>query len=393
MRDSLRVAAIVFGVIAMIGGLLLGMGVAVMIFTGPRAQWLPSLTVAFSVITVGAGLGGVLALAGWASWRRWRSPALILPPLWWLAAVLMLVLGIGHLLLQTSAAWLLLPWHGLAALVPPLMVAAWLLPALQPARLSRRTLLAAFAYGGVLATLVSIVLEAGMFVLIFLLAATGTALLPGGAASLTRWEEILQIVEASGDLAALRPGMTPPLLLGVGLLLAGAVPLIEEIVKSLASLAYRTPVGARTRARVFMVGVMAGAGFSFTEALFYAAQPLPEQWLQSVLLRGLTVVIHAASTGLVALGWYDLRTRASLGALRYLVVGFAIHGLWNGLSGMLVMVGLRSGLVGAELAALRSLSAMLWLAVIIAGLAVVWIGALALLWWERGRLSRALRAG
>lgn len=60
---------------------------------------------------------------------------------------------------------------------------------------------------------------------------------------------------------------------------------------------------------------------------------------------------------------------------------------------MLVMVGLRSGLVGAELAALRSLSAMLWLAVIIAGLAVVWIGALALLWWERGRLSRALRAG
>lgn len=386
MRDSLRIAAIIFGVIAVAGGIILGFVLAVMAFMTPRETWLLGLTVAVSAMTVGIGLGSVLALAGWSSWRRRPSPALELPPLWWLAAALALILGIGHLLLQTSASWLLPPWHVLAALLPPLMVTALLLPALQPAGLTQRTVLASFAYGGVLATLVGIVLEMGMLVLVLVLAAVGAAAWPGGAAGLSKWESILRAVETSGDPAALSQMIVLPVVVGVGLLLAGAVPLIEEVVKSLGSLAFGAPRGPRARARVFMTGVMAGAGFSFTEALFYAAQLLPEQWVPNVLLRGLTVVVHAAATGLFALGWYEVRSRSPLGALRYLLAGFAIHGLWNGLSGLLAVVGLRaSGAPGG----LTTASLVL----VVGGLALLWIAALAALLWERRRLSRGLGTG
>ena len=113
--------------------------------------------------------------------------------------------------------------------------------------------------------------------------------------------------------------------LGLGLLVAGVVPLAEELIKSLGVPFNAAVQGRLTRAQAFAFGVMAGAGFSFAEALVYGAQQLPHNWAQGVGLRapalglGLVAIevptmddVSAAADRLRAKG---LRVRADQGAI------------------------------------------------------------------------------
>jgi hypothetical protein len=133
--------------------------------------------------------------------------------------------------------------------------------------------------------------------------------------------------------------LTPLTILAAALFLAVLTPLIEETCKSLGVWLAGT---ARSlgRARAFALGVMAGAGFSLTEALFNGAAQLPAAWAGPVVLRAGTVLIHGLATGLLALGWYEVLARRPWRFAAYAVAGIGLHGFWNGLGGLSGLAGL-----------------------------------------------------
>ena len=115
------------------------------------------------------------------------------------------------------------------------------------------------------------------------------------------------------------------ILVAIGLL-AGAVPLIEELFKTLTIWPLLTrPMSA---GQAFLGGALGGAGYALFESLF-----LPQAgdaWLLTMVARTGTPLIHAFNTGLVCWGLAEaIRRRRWLffGGTYLLAVG--LHGLWN----------------------------------------------------------------
>lgn len=320
------------------------------------------------------------------------SPALRLPPAWWLGLSFLGLLLLGQLILATPLASAGIPaLHVAASLMPPLLVVAAIAPPLQRAGagLTRRSLATQFSYGGLVSISLALFLELALITIVFILAGAGVALLPGGAESVERLAAELQARMATGDLMGLASALlSPGLVLGLGLLVAAAVPLIEELIKSLGVPFDAVVQGRLTRAQAFAFGVMAGVGFSFAEALVYGAQQLPHNWVQGVALRALTAVIHAAATGLFTLGWYEVAAGRAMRFFPYAAGGVAIHALWNGLSGLLLVTGLAT--LNSQPETMLAGGAGISLAVIL--LASTWLAALAVLIVATRRLSASREA-
>lgn len=91
-------------------------------------------------------------------------------------------------------------------------------------------------------------------------------------------------------------------------------------------------------ARCFVWGVLAGAGFNLLETFqnsltivnpeAVSDQQLREEWWLFAVARAGTGALHAASTGMAALGFYGLFRRRWRFAPGYLA-GVSLHGLWN----------------------------------------------------------------
>ncbi len=395
MRNALRGAALAYGVLATLFSLLAVLAVAVaasISLWDDAAGGVPlvvSLTIVVSMVAVGAGLGAPLAVAAWRSMQRRASPALRLPPAWWLALIFIGLLLLGQLSLGTRLNALLIPpLHVAVSLLPPLLIVAAITSPLQRggAGLTRRNLVAQFSYGGLVGTALAILVEMGVFLGVLVSAGILVGLAPGAQDNLLRLAEDLQAEALYGDpLRLLRSLMSPGVVLGLGLLVAGAVPLIEEFIKSLGAPINGVVQGRLTRAQAFAFGVMAGVGFSFVEALFYAAQQLPHGWATGVVLRGLTAVIHGAATGLFALGWYEAASGRPARFLLYAAGGIAIHALWNGLSGLTLVAGLASMDGSQAMMAAGGMGALLATGL----MAVTWLAALAVLIVYTRRLSVA----
>ncbi len=348
MRDVIRGGAIVYGLLAagfsaLVALLLTGLTVA---SGGNGAPAVMTSTVIVSLVVLGCGLGLPLAFVGWHSLQGRASRRLRLPPIWLLFLVFVGALGLGILALRAPAASVVLlpPLHVIASAMPALILAAAVLPSLQVggAGLTRRNFVTMFAYGGLFATAVAITLES-----IAALAAMGMAVgiaaaLPGGQATLQKVSLILQSQAVVPDPKRLLEAfVSPAMVLGVGLLVAGVTPLIEETVKSLGSWTEGSTLGRFSRSQAFGFGVIAGIGFSFAEALFYGSAGLPQAWANSVLLRGGTTVIHATATGLVALGWYEVWRGRPKRFVFYAGAGIGLHAVWNGLAGLSAVAGLQ----------------------------------------------------
>lgn len=395
MRNALRGAALAYGVLATLFSLLAVLAVAVaasISLWDDAAGGVPlvvSLTIVVSMVAVGAGLGAPLSVAAWRSMQRRASPALRLPPAWWLALIFIGLLLLGQLSLGTRLNALLIPpLHVAVSLLPPLLIVAAITSPLQRggAGLTRRNLVAQFSYGGLVGTALAILVEMGVFLGVLVSAGILVGLAPGAQDNLLRLAEDLQAEALYGDpLRLLRSLMSPGVVLGLGLLVAGAVPLIEEFIKSLGAPINGVVQGRLTRAQAFAFGVMAGVGFSFVEALFYAAQQLPHGWATGVVLRGLTAVIHGAATGLFALGWYEAASGRPARFLLYAAGGIAIHALWNGLSGLTLVAGLASMDGSQAMMAAGGMGALLATGL----MAVTWLAALAVLIVYTRRLSVA----
>jgi len=391
MRDTIRGAALVYGLLVAVFSLLAALLLAILAVVGDGALRLAPLTILVSVVALGVGLGLPLAAAAWRSLQRRPSPALRLPPAWWLALIFLGLLALGQLLVGAPVNVVFLPpLHVAASLLPPLLIVAAITPAMQRAGagLTRRNLVVQFAYGGLVATFLAILLEMAALLGIFFWVFVGLGLLPESAAGLVRMTAMLQTGAASPDpLQKLRSLLSPGVALGLGLLVAVIVPLLEETIKSLGAGINGVVQGRLTRAHAFTFGVIAGVGFSFAEALFYAAQLLPHGWAGGVVLRGLTAVIHGASTGLFALGWYEVMARRPARFWLYAAGGVGIHGLWNALSGLVALAGL-AGPDGSV--AMQTVSGAA-VVVVVGLLALTWLAALGVLIYQTRRLSAELQ--
>jgi len=145
--------------------------------------------------------------------------------------------------------------------------------------------------------------------------------------------------------------LTQPIviLLGVGLL-SGAVPLIEELLKTIAIWPLLgKPMSARY---AFLGGALGGAGYALFESLFL---PRPgEEWAITMVARAGTPLIHAFNTGLVCWGLAEgVRRRRWLFSAGAYVLAVGLHGMWNlaaigiGLAGLSGASGLEPSLLNA----------------------------------------------
>lgn len=392
MRDFIRVSALLFGLLATVLSLLAAAAGLVLVLPDGDLL-LVSLTLIASLVAVGVGLGAPLAWAALRSWQRRPSPALHLPPAWWLGLSFIGLLLLGQLVMGTRLNLLLIPpLHVAVSLLPPLLVIAAVAPPLQRAGagLTRRTLASQFSFGGLAGALLAILAESALAMGVFLLAGAGAALLPGGLDNIERLAAELQSGVWMGDpMALLGRLLSPGFVLGLGLLVAVAIPLLEEFIKSLGAPISGLMQGRLTRGQAFAAGVIAGAGFSFLEALFYAAQQLPHTWAIGVVVRALTVVIHSAATGLFALGWYEVAAGRPARFFPYAAGGVAIHAVWNGLGGLLILAGLTAAGGEPAMQTLGGVGSLLGIGL----LALTWLAALAVLVRFTRRLSAARDAG
>ncbi len=176
--------------------------------------------------------------------------------------------------------------------------------------------------------------------------------------------------------------LTQPIviLLGVGLL-SGAVPLIEELLKTITIWPLLgKPMSARY---AFLGGALGGAGYALFESLLL---PQPgEEWVITMVARAGTPLIHAFNTGLVCWGLAEgVRRRRWLLSAGAYILAVGLHGMWNlaaigiGLSGL----GAESGASGLDPSLLNAVGYLGLL-----GLFGLTVGSLAGLIWLPGRLG------
>ena len=390
MRNLLRGLALVFGLAAIFAGFLIALVAGFVWITDRVDLGVSGATIALSTAALSIGLGALLAAAAAQALRGHASPRLRLPPPWLLGLAFLAFLAVGQLVLHTSLAVALLPpLHVLTSLMPVLLLAAAVAMPLQRAGagLTRRHFGAHLAYGGLGATLVAAAIEMILVIVAVVVGLIVASMMPGGEARLQALSDLLNQGSGMQDFSWALPILHSPLVVTIiGVFVAVLVPLIEETAKSLPVLSAPPAPSHLRRARFFAAGVFAGLGFSLTEALFYAAQQLPDAWANGVLLRALTVLIHATATGMMALGWYEVKSHRGRQAALYLLGGVSIHAVWNGLSSLTAFSQLQSLLDKGP-----ALSNGLLAAGSVILLALVWFVTLAVLVGQTRALCHNLR--
>ncbi len=159
--------------------------------------------------------------------------------------------------------------------------------------------------------------------------------------------------------------------------LAIVAPLAEETTKPLAALVRRPRAGRDA----FIFGAAAGTGFAMIENVLYSSGWFfgsLEGWLPVAVLRMLGAGLHAFGAGLVAWGFFQLRSGARNRWQRFwLAFGVALtsHGLWNGSVAVAIVLA-----TARETGGLRGrYDAYAWgvvLFVLLAALGVIILGAL-----------------
>jgi len=154
-----------------------------------------------------------------------------------------------------------------------------------------------------------------------------------------------QLVNSSSSpeeiLTLLTPYLQNPLVILSALaLIAGIVPLVEELIKPLAM--WMLVRRRLTPAQGFVAGALCGASFALIESLFYLSSPMGESWAALAIGRTGTALLHTTNTAI--LGWamafaWQNHAYLRLGLIYLLTV--VLHGLWNGLS---ILVGLTGAL-------------------------------------------------
>lgn len=254
-----------------------------------------------------------------------------------------LVLLLGNLLSrETTLAWLLLPpLQILVAGIPTLWLIAFASRGLFSGSPQRRWGLLNFSI--LITTPLLMFLEIIGFIVLLVVFAIWAGTQPAVVDALQQIGEQLAISQPDPEmiLSILAPYMANPwVIFGALALVAGLVPLTEELVKPLAI--WLLAGHKLSPAEGFVAGALCGAGFALVESLFYLSNPAGDGWLLLAFGRTGTLLLHITTTALVgramAAAMRD-RTYLQLG-LTYLLAAL-LHGAWNGLA---VLTGFASAL-------------------------------------------------
>jgi hypothetical protein len=331
-RRSLWLVMMIGGVLAaLVGGGLLALTLLVgLLSDGSLGQ--DTTLPAASMAAVAFVLGGAAVYHGWAGWRG--RPSRPFPPKsarwWWLALGAAVAAGAVVVRLQALPALLLPPLHVVAMALPPLILVALTASVLRPRRESWRTMIAGLAGGGLVGMPLTVLAEGALVIAVGLLIGAAFMASAGGPERIADLLEQLQDPAMLGDPRRMMElVLNPVIVVGVAGVAGFAVPLIEEVLKTLA-----VGIGsAFTRpdpARAFVWGVAGGAGFAIVENLFSGNLSGQTGWAAIAMSRMAASTLHCFTGGLVGWGWGQVWAR---GQVRRFVASFAgasiLHGLWN----------------------------------------------------------------
>lgn len=342
----LNILALVAGPAALVlGPLAGGLFILLSLIGRPAADVLSVTTIGISMAALGLGLGGALA---WIGYRALRGrPSRPFRPginrVWGCLAGLGLTLIIGQVILTFD---LLAPFtfplfHVLGMTIPAilmLVVVAQGLKHVAPAP-TQGQVIGQMAWGAFGTTAVAFTLEAMVAAMGLVVVVVIIALTPGGLAQLNELQAMLADPAQLQDPQTLAHWLLKPaILISVAVMLVIAAPLIEEGVKSIGVPLFTLATGRKpSPAQGWLWGIAAGAGFAITEGLFNSAASLPF-WAGIALLRVGATAMHLVTAGLTGLGWArTLDSRRPLPLLGGYLASVTLHGLWNGMTVLIVV--------------------------------------------------------
>ena len=356
------------GVAAAILGTALGaLAIALLPATGAMPDG-RSLLSGAALVALALGLGIPVAYHGWSGARGKPTRRFAPKSAWWLGVLLALSIILGWLVTRLPRLDILLlpPLHVVAMALPPLILVSLTGRALRGMGGSWREVVVSLGGGGLLAPVLSLILEALVLLALAAAAAVVVLAVPGG----TEWASGL--IEGLGDPAVIgdSSGLLQLLLnrvvaLGVVVVVGIAMPLVEEALKTLAV----GVAGAWMRpkpARGFLWGVASGAGFAIAENLLNGAVAGQTVWAYGAASRAAATTLHCFTGGLVGWGWGQLwsgrRVMRFFGSLAAAVV---LHGLWNTIAVGAFVLGIASGVQKAgsvrQIAAVAGMATLLGL--------------------------------
>ncbi len=149
---------------------------------------------------------------------------------------------------------------------------------------------------------------------------------------------IINQVAMAGDdmdlaIKLLQPFILQPAVLFWGVaIIAGVMPIIEELIKPLAL--WLLAGKNLTPQQGFVGGLLCGAGFALLEnVLYFTGALVAEDWLFMAISRSTTGVLHMLASGLMGLGLARAWRDGKWMFLGLMTLGsFLLHGLWNALA-------------------------------------------------------------
>jgi RsiW-degrading membrane proteinase PrsW (M82 family) len=342
----LDILALIAGAAALIFGPLAGGLFILLSLMGGRVADLESVTtIGVSMAALGLGLGGGLAWIGYRGLRG-RPSRPFRPGIGWIwicLAGLALTLVIGQLILAFGLlAPLTFPiFHVLGITIPAILILILVARGLRgvaPAP-TQGQVIGQLAWGASGTTVIAFTLEAMVALMGLVVVLVIVALRRDGLAQIAELQALLADPSQLGDPEALaRWLLKPEILLPLAILLIVVAPLIEEAIKSLGVPLLTLARGTNPSfPQGWLWGIAIGAGFAITEGLFNSAASLPF-WGGIAFMRIGATGMHTVTAGLTGLGWAQtLVTRRPLPLLGSYLASMTLHGLWNGVTVLIVV--------------------------------------------------------
>jgi len=267
-------------------------------------------------------VGGALAVYhGISSISGRASSVFKLPSFYVFWILLALVLGLGNLILNEDIVtdYLFPPLFVLGAALSTFAVVGWAFRRMDWPLTWRQAALA-FVCGSTLSVVVAIILEGILPYLAYVLI-----------------EPLGFVAEAFADLGWGSSGFVErlfvsPLIIVYLIFTAFQAPFPEEFAKALG-----IPMFGRLRItnerQAFAIGLASGAGFAILENMLYEglyANYNGWSWGGITLLRSIGSVLHPIGTGIIALGWFRMKSGGAGKLFKAYLLSVLLHTLWNG---------------------------------------------------------------
>ncbi len=280
------------------------------------------------------------------------QPASIRPIRFWQVIVILALWVISVLLgawpgNHLEVSWPVTPLFYLPAIALPVLTLLWIGLGGLPLG-SRQRLWGTFGIGMLAGPGLAALAESVIYLSLAVLGLGLLAFHPEWMGTFTQIEtQLASARDLDTILAVLAPYLMNPLVILLAVfVMAGLVPLIEELVKPIA--VWLLAGRLRSPAQGFALGILSGAGFALVEGLV-AASSAGEDWSVLAVARAGGSLMHILATGLMGWGiasaWQERRILRLIGSY---ALSVSIHGLWNGMTVMIVFGGLRAFLAGAS---------------------------------------------